>query len=65
MGDAGLPDLDELERILEAHSERLAVRTLCDIRDGERRYPFYAVFGLRDRIWFQRAAYQRNCTGAA
>src|SRR5688572_27758411 len=43
MRDAKLPELDELERILKAHSDRLAVRTLCDIRDGERRYPLHAV----------------------
>src|SRR5918992_5898835 len=43
MGDTKLPELAELERILEAHSASLAVRTLCEVRDGDERHPLLAV----------------------
>jgi predicted deacylase len=43
MGDTKLPELAELERILEAHSASLAVRTLCEVRDGDERHPVLAV----------------------
>jgi hypothetical protein len=38
-----LPELEELERILETRRAHLKVRTLCEIRDGAHRYPLYAA----------------------
>lgn len=39
----GLPELQELERIVEEHGSCLEVRTLCEIAHGARRFPVYAV----------------------
>jgi hypothetical protein len=43
MAQTDLPELAELERILEAHAACFEPRTLCEVADGERRYPIRAV----------------------
>jgi len=48
MPGANLPELVELERILEAHGECFETRTLCEVNDGERVFPLHAItFGSR------------------
>jgi hypothetical protein len=43
MVDTRLPELGELERILDEHGAHLSARTLCEVDDGERRFPVHAV----------------------
>jgi zinc carboxypeptidase len=38
-----LAELDELARILEQNASRFEARTLCEVTDGERRFPIHAV----------------------
>src|SRR5262245_13496893 len=50
MREADLPELVELERILEEHGACFETRTLCQVDDGERAFPLYAVtLGSRSR----------------
>jgi len=43
MREADLPELVELERILEEHGACFHTRTLCQVDDGERSFPLHAV----------------------
>jgi hypothetical protein len=40
---AQLPELDELYRIIDAGGAHFSVSTLCEVADGERRFPVHAV----------------------
>lgn len=41
--DRGLPEIDELERILDEHAAHLDPRRLCEAAHGGRRFPVYSI----------------------